>query len=119
MKFDRHHPGYHMLSVLTRLNISFLTYGDQGLFLRKQTFRELLGFPDQPIMEDYEMQRQLRRLGHLVKVQVPMHTSARRFENNGFLRQVLVDLLILIGYKLGIPPQQLKDWYPDTVRASR
>ena len=119
LKFDQRDLGYRLLSVLTRLNLSFATYGDQGLFMRKETFERLGGFPEQPIMEDYEMQQRLRRLGRFVKVQEPVYTSSRRFEKNGFVRQALTDLMILMGYELGISPRRLKKWYPDTSEAGR
>ena len=40
-------------------------YGDQGLFLRKETFREMGGFRELPIMEDFDFVRQLRRRGRI------------------------------------------------------
>ena len=38
-----------------------MPYGDQALFLKADTFHELGGFPDLPIMEDFEIVRRLRR----------------------------------------------------------
>jgi len=113
LRFDQ--PGwlYRMISRVTRLNYAWITYGDQGLFLRRQTFRDIGGFREMPIFEDVDMQRRLRRRGRVVKLPHPILTSARRFEENGPWRQALVDLGLLIGYYAGLPAQQLKRWYPD------
>ncbi|NJO21176.1 MAG: hypothetical protein HC838_15600 [Spirulinaceae cyanobacterium RM2_2_10] len=40
-------------------------YGDQALFLRAATFRDLGGFLPLPIMEDYELVQRLRRRGRV------------------------------------------------------
>ncbi|MEO7414838.1 MAG: TIGR04282 family arsenosugar biosynthesis glycosyltransferase, partial [Opitutaceae bacterium] len=40
-----------------------MPYGDQGIFVRREIFARVGGFPDLPIMEDYEFVRRLRRLG--------------------------------------------------------
>src|SRR5437773_4547140 len=42
-----------------------LPYGDQGLFLWRQVFEALAGFPDLPIMEDIAFARKLRGAGRI------------------------------------------------------
>lgn len=118
-RFDNNWWGYRVISAFSRLNLSFLTFGDQGLFMRKSTFRAMNGFPPVPLMEDLELQRRLRRQGRFIKIQEPVLTSARRFERNGFFRQVAIDFFMLLGFYLGISPKQLKKWYPDTEERSR
>ncbi len=118
-RFDNNGWGYRVISAFSRLNLSFLTFGDQGLFLRKSTFLEMDGFPGLPLMEDLAFQRRLRRRGKFVKIQQPLLTSARRFERNGFFRQVVIDFFLLLAFYLRVPLEWLKKWYPDTEEHSR
>jgi rSAM/selenodomain-associated transferase 2 len=86
-------------------------YGDQAIFLRADLFREMGGFPDMPIMEDFELIRRLRRRGRIAIAPVPVLTSARRWENLGILRTTLINYAIPLAYYLGVSPSQLARWY--------
>lgn len=88
-----------------------LPYGDQGIFVRRDVFQKLGGFCDQPIMEDYEFIRRLRRIGVIAMAQEPVQTSARRWERRGFVRTTLINQCMLLGYHLGIPTSQLAAFY--------
>ena len=88
-----------------------MPYGDQGLFVKKELFDELGGFPDMPIMEDLEFVRQLRRRGRVTTVPTPAVTSARRWLNRGIWRTTLLNNLIVLAYYLGVPPSRLAKWY--------
>jgi len=116
--FDQQRWAYRVISFFTR-HSKLLTFGDQGLFLRASAFHHLGGFPQIPIMEDFEIQRRLRRGGKFVKLPAPVITSARRFERNGVYWQMAVDFLILTGYLAGVPPHHLKRLYPDSLTKSR
>ncbi len=86
-------------------------YGDQAIFLRADLFREMGGFPDMPIMEDFELIRRLRRRGRIVIAPVPVLTSARRWENLGIVRTTLINYAIPLAYYLGASPSLLARWY--------
>ena len=86
-------------------------YGDQGIFVTKDIFFSVGPFPPQPIMEDFELMRKLRKNGK-VKI-LPLHatTSARRWERLGILRTTATNQAIIIGYLFGVNPEKLADWY--------
>jgi rSAM/selenodomain-associated transferase 2/rSAM/selenodomain-associated transferase 1 len=86
-------------------------YGDQGLFLRRNSYKQIGGFPDMPIMEDYEFVRRLRRLGKIVIAPATAVTSGRRWQRLGVLRTTLTNRAIILGYHLGISPSRLAGWY--------
>jgi len=88
-----------------------MPYGDQGLFLRRSTFEEVGGFPDLPIMDDFEMVRRLRRLGHIQILETAAVTSGRRWRRIGVWRTMLTNQLCVIGYLCGVPPQRIAKWY--------
>ena len=88
-----------------------LPYGDQGLFLQRETFGLAGGFPDIPIMEDYAFVRRLRTLGRISIAPVNVQTSARRWLKLGAIRTTLLNQTIIFGYRLGVPPATLARWY--------
>jgi uncharacterized protein len=88
-----------------------LPYGDQAIFLRTQQFRQLGGFPQIPIMEDFELVRQLQRRGQIRIVPAAVLTSGRRWQKLGVWKTTIVNQCIILGYFLGVPPSQLARWY--------
>ncbi len=110
---------YELLSLLTSVKWRMLTFGDQGLFVKKEVFEQAGGFPAIPIMEDVEIQKRLKRYGRFKKLSVPVLTSGRRFEKNGFWRQLAIDIIIWLGYVFGISPQRLAKWYSYSIEKSR
>ncbi len=88
-----------------------LPYGDQGIFLRKETFQTSGGFPILPIMEDFQFIKGLQKQGKIRLASASVLTSPRRWENLGVIRTTLINQMIIIGYFLGISPIKLKQWY--------
>ncbi len=82
-------------------------YGDQALFLTAERFRSLGGFPDLPIMEDYEMIRRLRRTGRVRIASSCVHTSPRRWCSQGPLRTTVLNQLAVAAYLLGVSPDRI------------
>jgi len=88
-----------------------LPYGDQGIFLRSEVFRQLGGFAQLPIMEDFELMRRLKKLGKIAIAPVAVRTSARRWQKLGLLKTTVINQLMIIGYYLGVSPDRLVQWY--------
>ena len=109
--FDSTHPLLRLSSIASRLNVRWATYGDQALFLRRETFERAGGFPPQPLFEDVAMQARIRRLGRCVKIQRPVTSSARRFLRVGVVRQQLLNAALVLAYHLGVSPWTLASWY--------
>jgi len=113
LAFDREDPWLRTYSFFSRLNHPLFTYGDQGLFLRREVFQTIGGFREMPILEDVEIQSRLRRAGRFVKVPQPVVTSARRFVRCGPVRQQAVNAGLVLLYHLGVAPARLKRFYGD------
>jgi uncharacterized protein len=88
-----------------------MPYGDQAIFLRSDTFHRLGGFPELPIMEDFEFIRRLRKHGKIAIASASATTSARRWEMLGPWRTTWINQRIILGYHLGISPDTLAKWY--------
>jgi rSAM/selenodomain-associated transferase 2 len=86
-------------------------YGDQAVFMTRDTFCKIGGFAEIPIMEDLDMVRKLRRIGRIHTVPAQAITSARRWEKLGVWRTSLVNQLLLMAYFLGVSPRTLARWY--------
>jgi uncharacterized protein len=94
-----------------RSQLLSLPYGDQGLFLRADVFQQLGGFPDVPIMEDFELVRRLGKWGNIAIAAEAVLTSDRRWQKLGVVRTTAINQAIVLGYFLGVPPTQLRRWY--------
>jgi rSAM/selenodomain-associated transferase 2 len=78
-------------------------YGDQAIFLRSDLFRELGGFPQLPVMEDFCLVQSLRRQGRIHILDQQVVTSARRWLRLGVFRTILINQLMVVGFLLGLP----------------
>lgn len=86
-------------------------YGDQGLFVRRQTWETLGGFACWPILEDYDFVRRAARLGRIAIADAAVTTSNRRWRARGPLATLVINQLMLAGYHLGLPPARLARLY--------
>ena len=111
LEFDDGHPLLRFYSLFSRINHILFTYGDQGLFMRKEVFQAVGGFRNIPIMEDVDIQRRLRRTGRFVKIREPVTTSARRYRARGNVHQQIVNMMLVALYHSGVSPFTLKRYY--------
>ncbi len=88
-----------------------LPYGDQGLFMRRETFRSAGGFPDIPIAEDLFLVRRMASMGRVETARAAAVTSARRWRERGVLRNTLLNQVVLAGLFLGVSPVTLARLY--------
>ncbi|MDP2606867.1 MAG: TIGR04283 family arsenosugar biosynthesis glycosyltransferase [Deltaproteobacteria bacterium] len=101
-----------MISLRSR--ISKVATGDQALFVRREIFAELDGFPDMPLMEDIAFCRRLKRLGDVACLRTRVTTSARRWEVEGVWRTIFRMWTLKLLYLAGVSPARLKRFYADT-----
>jgi rSAM/selenodomain-associated transferase 2 len=102
--------GLFTLAGRIRLAVFRVPYGDQALFVTRRTFEDLGGYPQQPVMEDWELSRRLMKLGSVRLLPERALTSSRRWNRGGVLRVSAAYLAIIAGYRLGIDPVVLDGW---------
>lgn len=88
-----------------------LPYGDQAIFILKDQFQRIGGFPDIPIMEDYALILRLKKLGRIAISPKAVKTSGRRWDKLGYIRTLLINQAMIIGYHIGVPVDKLKRFY--------
>jgi len=88
-------------------------YGDQGIFVKKEAFLKIGGFPEAPIMEDVLFTRKLRRAGKTVVLSDKIIVSARRWEKRGIIMSTLIFSLIILLFWLKVPLPKIKQLYED------
>ena len=91
-----------------------ITFGDQGIWARRDVFESLGGFPDLPIMEDYEFSRQLKAAGIPI-CQLPgrIITSGRRYEKRFPLLTMWQMFYLRCLYRSGVDIQEIARRYKD------
>lgn len=97
--------------VKMRSRLLSLPYGDQALFIFKQTFQESGGFANLPIMEDFEFIQRIKSRGKIAIAPAAITTSARRWQKLGVWQTTAINQLMIAGYYLGISPAQLSKFY--------
>ena len=100
-------------SMNRRSCLTGMATGDQAIFVTREAFRQVGGFPELPLMEDLALSRRLKRLSRPACVRPPVITSSRRWEAQGILRTVLLMWSLRLAWFLGVPPHRLaRIYYP-------
>lgn len=85
--------------------------GDQALFVRREAFHAQGGFPDQPLMEDIELSKRLRRFGPPLCLREQVATSGRRWERYGVCRTIGLMWRLRWLYWRGVSAEKLAEEY--------
>lgn len=88
-------------------------YGDQGIFVSSTLFRELNGFEEVPLMEEFDLMRRIRRVTTPMLLPGPIYVDPRRWEQNGIVRQTVRNWWLATRYFCGASPRRLARGYPD------
>ena len=88
--------------------------GDQAIFVRREVFTRMGGYPDLTLMEDIAFCRALKKTGRVACLRSRVVTSARRWENDGVWRTILRMWALKFLYLAGVSSERLKQFYADT-----
>lgn len=94
-----------------RSRLSGIATGDQGIFVTRALFEKIGGFADQPLMEDIEISRRLKRHARPICLKQKLITSSRRWETRGIWRTVFLMWRLRLRYVLGGDPHKLVKLY--------
>lgn len=94
-----------------RSRLTGIATGDQTLFMTREAFDTVGGFPVQPLMEDIEMSKRLKRLSPPVCLSARVETSGRRWEQHGVWKTILLMWRLRWAYWRGTPASELARLY--------
>jgi rSAM/selenodomain-associated transferase 2 len=101
-----------------RSRIFQLPYGDQGLFMSRDTFVSLGGFSEIPIAEDLFLVRNAATLGKVKTLKIPAITSGRSWRKGGIIRTTIANYLVAVGCFLRKSPHDLARLYGRWTKSS-
>lgn len=126
-ELDRQRPGWGFFTVTLvprlrglalvqclmnwRSRLTRVATGDQALFVRRDLFEVVGGFPAIPLMEDVALSKQLRRRARPWVWPTPVQTSSRRWQQHGVVKTVLLMWHLRLLYFLGVSPHHLHRRY--------
>jgi rSAM/selenodomain-associated transferase 2 len=113
VKIEGRHPLLHMVAGMMnwRSQITGIATGDQAMFVTREAFTAVGGFPDIPLMEDVALSKRLKRLGRPLCLAVRVRTSGRRWEQRGVVSTILLMWRLRLAYWLGAEPAALARRY--------
>lgn len=85
--------------------------GDQAIFVRRELFQRVGGYPAIALMEDIVLSRKLKRWAMPVCIREKALTSSRRWEDNGIVRTVVLMWWLRARFYFGADPDRLAQCY--------
>ena len=91
-----------------------IAFGDQGIWIRRDIFEKMGGFPSLPIMEDYEFSLRMKR-GGIPITQLPgrIITSGRRYRTGHPLKTMWQMFCLRCLYRRGMDINEIARKYRD------
>lgn len=113
VRFDSARPIMRVVAwfMNARSRLSGIATGDQAIFVRREVFEAMGGFPDIPLMEDVEFSRRLKRRGRVACLRLRVTTSARKWEREGPIRTIVLMWALRLLYACGADPAWLHRCY--------
>lgn len=113
VRIDGRHP---LLAVVAgmmnwRSRLTGIATGDQAIFVRREAFARVGGFPELPLMEDIRFSAALKRLARPACLPQTVTTSGRRWESRGVLQTVLLMWWLRAAFYFGADPARLARSY--------
>ena len=116
-RFDVAIDGRHPLLPLVaaamnrRSRLTGIATGDQAMFVTRDAFDSVGGFPEIALMEDITLARNLKRVSRPLCLSARVTTSGRRWEQRGVLRTILLMWRLRLAYFFGAKPDELARRY--------
>ncbi len=121
VQLSDHHPLFPLIGFMISLRsrMTGVASGDQAMFVSRALFCKVGGFPEQPLMEDIELSRRLKKIVQPCCFKEKVITSSRRWQEYGVLSTILLMWRLRLSYYLGTSPDELAQQYRFTVKAKQ
>ncbi len=111
-RFDKNKGMLRFNSYCTRFPVMMFRGGDQSLFIRKSLFQKIGGYDENHIvMEDYDIIRRGKKYATFKLIQDDVKVSARKYEQNSYLRVNWANFIVFSLYYCGVKPAKLLQIY--------
>jgi rSAM/selenodomain-associated transferase 2 len=90
-----------------RSRLTGIATGDQAIFVAREAFTTVGGYPDIPLMEDIVLSQQLKRLSSPACLRAKATTSGRRWEKHGVVRTIATMWWLRLAFYFGADPRAL------------
>ena len=111
-QFDSNKLLLKINAFFTRFNFLFCRGGDQTIFVTKALFEKVGGYkPEMLIMEDYDFLARIRKHGKFKLFKKATIFSARKYDENSWLKVQLANFKIVFMYKKGKSQQEMLATY--------
>lgn len=94
-----------------RSRLTSICTGDQALFMTREAYVRVGGFPAIALMEDIAISRALKAISPPLCVRACVTTSGRRWEKHGVLRTIALMWSLRAMYFFGVSPRWLARLY--------
>jgi rSAM/selenodomain-associated transferase 2 len=113
VKLSGKHPLLRIIQLLMNLRsrLSGIATGDQGIFVRRELFEMVGGFPDIDLMEDIALSKILKKYDRPLCLWQRVLTSSRRWKQKGILRTILLMWFLRLAYFYKVDPKRLIKLY--------
>ncbi len=106
----------HLLRMVEKLmnsrsRLTGIATGDQAIFIRRNTFEALGGFPEIPLMEDIAFSKRLKTVSSPLCLPQQVISSSRRWEQQGIMQTIYLMWYLRLAYFLGADPGRLAARY--------
>ena len=107
------HPLFPLIAALMNLRsrLTGIATGDQAIFVGKNAFVAVGGFPDIALMEDIVLSRRLKWRSRPLCLAARALTSGRRWEKHGVVRTILTMWRLRLAFFFGAAPEKLAARY--------
>lgn len=99
----------HMMNWRSRL--TGIATGDQVIFVKRSTFFDIGQYLDLDLMEDIALSKALKKLSPPICLKDKVTSSARRWQQNGILKTIVLMWLLRLRYFFGADPKHLAILY--------
>jgi len=113
VQFDSRQAVFKLIALMmnARSRLTGIATGDQAIFITRQAFQAVGGFPDIALMEDIAISKLLKKLAEPCCLKANVVTAARRWQQHGILATILLMWRLRLRYFFGANPDDLAARY--------
>lgn len=98
-------------AIALRCRFGGVPYGDQGLFISRQTYIQVGGHAPWLLFEEVPLVRGARCMGKFLPLSEPIFVDSRRWKRDGWWRRTWNNRKLALGFACGVTPDDLASLY--------